>query len=73
MVHVWEHQWQNVGPRTFWCAKCGCLKNTAARGMYHPVGGGWIESPPDCVVLEDGPDDEPCQCEECVAERNRAI
>ena len=73
MTHRWEHQWQNVGPRIFWCARCGSLKNTEGKGMYHPVGGGWIESPVPCAVLDDGPDDEPCQCEECVTERNRAI
>jgi hypothetical protein len=73
MTHNWEHQWQNVGPRMFWCAKCGALQAKGDPTMYHPVGGGWIESPVDCVVSEDGPDDEPCQCEECVAERSRTI
>jgi hypothetical protein len=72
MTHKWEHKWQNVGPGVFWCDRCGSLMDKGSR-LFCVPGGGWMESPPDCLVLEDGPDDEPCQCDECRAERNRAI
>lgn len=57
MTKLWEHDWLHLGGHIFWCNKCGVLKSQTDLTMYRPLGGDWIISPPDCVVAEDGPDE----------------